>query len=130
MDTTNYFIIKNNGNKVYQFKKELNTETLRTESLSVLDGYITEYNKKLSENPVLGKNGKVVINVNEVQKTVPVDISPQTFKYPITVEDVNFEESYLQRNPTVKTTTGPIYDKFVVDSKTEFFSAKTNQTLF
>lgn len=130
MDTTNYFIIKNTGIKVYQFKKELNTEILRTEAITILEGYITEYNKKLSENPVLGKNGRVQININEVQKTVPVDISLQIFKYPITVEDINFEESYLQRNPTVKTTSGPVYDKFVTDSKTEFFSQNTNQTLF
>jgi hypothetical protein len=130
MDTTNYLVIKNTDVKVYQFKKELNTETLRTEAITILEGYITEYNKKLSDNPVLGKNGRVTINVNEVQKTVPVDISLQTFKYPITVDDINFEQSYLQRNPTVKNSSGPVYDKFVTDSKNEFFSAGTTQSTF
>jgi hypothetical protein len=131
MDTTNYFILKNTGIKVYQFKTELNTEVLRTEALTLLEGLITEYNKKLSDNPALGKNGKIEINVNNVQKTVPVDISLQTFKYPIDVDDIDFEKSYLERNPTVKTSSGPVYDKFVTDSKTTFFnSTTTNEVVF
>ena len=103
MDTENFFILNDEQNtKVYTFRKEFRDPQKRNTAISNLKGLITKYNTLLNDNETLGKNGTYTIgNKPPFKSEIPNPINYKTFnKKDVTINDVNFEETYRQQKQT------------------------------
>ena len=103
MDTENFFILNDGQNtKVYTFRKEFRDPQKRNTAISNLKGLITKYNTLLNDNETLGKNGTYTIgNKPPFKSEIPNPINYKTFnKKDVTINDVNFEETYIQQKQT------------------------------
>ena len=105
MDKNNYFV-KNDKQKtkVYTFKKELNTNDLRQAALTDLETIISDFNNKLDNNPIVGKNAptpekpysyKIGNNKYTVQVVNP--ITSNVFNTSLSIEEIDIKETYFQR---------------------------------
>jgi len=97
MDKVN-FLVLNNGDKIYTFKKELdnNNGQGKINAKSDLDKLITEYKTKLLENKTVGKDGSYTINGKTKKISIPFNINKETFGVTVTPNDIKWTETYRQ----------------------------------
>jgi len=101
MDTENYYIKNKTGQKIYTFKKNLDSQK-KNDAVSKLKGIIDKYNKLLNENVTCGNvNGKgsYTINGKVTKCSIPNGITyEKVFPIKITSDDIDLTETYkLQR---------------------------------
>ena len=98
MDKVN-FLVLNNGDKIYTFKKELdnNNGQGKINAKSDLNKLITEYKTILNNNETLGVNGSGYTINNKTKKiSIPFNINKETFGVTLTPNDIKWDETYRQ----------------------------------
>ena len=97
MDNKNVFILKNTKERVYSFKKELNSDDLRQAAITDLDAILTDFNQRLNTNPVAGQNGSYKIDGKTFNVKVNNPITFKVFISELTIDKVDLNETYYQR---------------------------------
>ena len=114
MDTKN-FLVKNDGSKVYTFKREIDTSTKREAALGKLRGIISDAKEKMNKNTVCGLDGKYTIDgKTNTDSKVPFKIDPfeKIFFIELKSGDVNVKETYRQRKKLSTEPNADQLDKF------------------
>jgi hypothetical protein len=99
MDTENYYIKNKTGQKIYTFKKNLDSQK-KSEAISKLKGLIDKYNKLLNENVTCGNvdgKGSYTINGKVTKCSIPNSIKYETqgvFVININPSDIDLVETY------------------------------------
>jgi len=97
IDKVNFFVIRNTKQKVYTYKAEIKTTQDKEKAKKELISLITEYNKKLENNPTFGKNKSYTVNGIIKKVSIPNLINEKTFNYDLNSTEIDLDETYKQR---------------------------------
>jgi hypothetical protein len=96
MDTKNFFV-GYDKQKFYTYKKEIIQGNNKDIAKQDLYKIISEYNKKLNDNPTFGTPGEYKVEGKTYESKIPNSIKLKTFQYEASDKDIDWEETYRQR---------------------------------
>jgi hypothetical protein len=130
----NAVIITKDKQRVYQFKKEYNEDAAVIKATSELVKIIFENNKKLDDNPSLGKNKNYEVkNLIDYKKDVVKQIKviselPEWIEFKLDPSKVNYEATYVAQGNVI--TTNPTFSggltSFTTNTEVELKAKKNN----
>ena len=110
MDKKSYFVLKkdtvlssgisltNSETKIYSFRPEFDTPKKQSDAISELKGIIEKRNTLLNDNKSVGSNGSYTIDKTSKPCKIVCNIDYSDFPIEITSNDVDFTETFKQKN--------------------------------
>lgn len=123
MDTKNFFI-DNLGRTLYTFKKEYSSDQAKSDALTRLNSIIQIFNKDLAQNPTCGTNGTYEVNGQRISSSITNTIDVNDILITPNDSEIDWEETYIQRNGNVPTTIQLL--NFKNDENNKILSQSTN----
>lgn len=116
------------GDILYPFKKELNKQK-KSDALTELKKYISEYNEKLNNNTSFGESGFCVIDGEKIKSNLNVNIKINNIKTEVTtLDNIDFRATFIRQRKTAPTNELEL-SGFTENKKKEFETTEKVQDL-
>jgi hypothetical protein len=104
MDQKNFFV-DNLGRNLYVLQKQYETPQSQNDALTRLKSIVENFNRELGANPTCGVNGTYEVFNQKVPSSITNSIDINDFLVTPNEKNIDFTETYIQRNGSVPTAT-------------------------